>query len=350
MASGSFDALIDKIGDNPLMLTQLARTIAAKGDTAKAHELARRSLALAPDNAQVRFVATEILSRGVPHWHFTIVRDEARNEAYDAALRRVVRPGMRVLEIGTGTGLLAMMAARAGATEVFTCEMNPAVAESARAVIARNGFADRVKVIGKHSADVDAEKDMGGRADVLVSEIVSNDLLSEAALPAHEQAHRRLLKPSAKIIPAIGRVRVALAYDAEGDKKRMSSRCGFDLSDFNVLASPRYHIGRGEKRLTLCSDTADLFSFDFQSGGPWPEGRSSAVVHADGRPATAIAQWIALDMDGAGQYENTPESGASSCWAIVIYPFVKTLTLPAGTPVTVRGSHDRNHLTIWPEF
>ena len=44
--------------------------------------------------------------------------------AYDAALRRAIRPGCRVLEIGTGSGLLAMMAARAGAAQVVTCERN----------------------------------------------------------------------------------------------------------------------------------------------------------------------------------------------------------------------------------
>lgn len=54
-------------------------------------------------------------------------------------------PGKVVLDIGTGSGLLAMMAARAGAARVIACEMNAAVAETARRIIAANGLADRMR-------------------------------------------------------------------------------------------------------------------------------------------------------------------------------------------------------------
>ena len=75
---------------------------------------------LAPDDGEVRSVAAEVMSAGIPRWHFDIVHDYPRNDAYEAALRRAVFPGCKVLEIGTGTSLLAMMAARAGAAEVVT--------------------------------------------------------------------------------------------------------------------------------------------------------------------------------------------------------------------------------------
>jgi type II protein arginine methyltransferase len=111
---------------------------------------------------------------------------------------------MRVLEIGTGSGVLAMMAARAGAAEVLTREINPIVAETARANIARNGYADRVRVIDKHSDKLDVQHDLGERMDLPVSEIVGNDLLCENILPAQERAVRDLLKPGAPVIPARG--------------------------------------------------------------------------------------------------------------------------------------------------
>ena len=117
--------------------------------------------------------------KGVPQWHFAIVRDAARNAAYEEALKRVVTPQTRVLEIGTGSGILAMMAARAGARYVITCEMVPAVAEAAQEIVALNGLSERVRVVAKKSHDLDAERDIGGRADVLVSEIVDNKLLGE---------------------------------------------------------------------------------------------------------------------------------------------------------------------------
>ncbi|MEL7220183.1 MAG: 50S ribosomal protein L11 methyltransferase [Bacteroidota bacterium] len=44
------------------------------------------------------------------------------------------------MDIGTGSGLLAMMAARAGAQEVVACEMNPLLAEAASQIVEQNGF------------------------------------------------------------------------------------------------------------------------------------------------------------------------------------------------------------------
>jgi len=70
-----------------------------------------------------------------------------RNAAYDAALKNAMRPGMRVLDIGSGTGLLALVAARAGAERVYSCEMNPAVADAAREIVELNGYSGKVQIL-----------------------------------------------------------------------------------------------------------------------------------------------------------------------------------------------------------
>jgi SAM-dependent methyltransferase len=66
-----------------------------------------------------------IFSRVIRESYLAYLRDDARVSAYETAIRRAVRPGMRVLEIGCGTGLFAMMAARAGAGRVISYEQNP---------------------------------------------------------------------------------------------------------------------------------------------------------------------------------------------------------------------------------
>jgi len=310
--------------------------------------LAARALALAPDDGEVRAIARTILSADVPAWHFTIVRDAPRNLAYEEALRRAVRPDSRVLEIGTGTGLLAMMAARAGAAHVYTCEMEPAVALAARDVIAQNGLAGRITVLAKRSTEIDLAE-LGGRADILVSETVSNDMLAEDPLPPLEDAIARLVKPGGVVIPARGRVRVALAHDARMEARPIGAISGFDLSSFNRLASPFYQVGAASPHLQLRSEAADLFTFEFHSGGPWPRERSRVEVRADGGPVNGIVQWIALDMDAAGVYENQPGHVASS-WAPLFHPFPAVIASEAGQPSTIFGRHDGTALRIWGEI
>lgn len=343
------DALICRASNHPRALATLAHLLLSRGEGARARALALQARALAPGNGEISVLTAEVLHAGVPEWHFSIVRDKVRNAAFSAALRRAVRPGMRVLDIGSGTGLLAMMAARAGAAEVVTCELNPAIAEAARKVVAANGYADRIRVIGKHSAQLDTQSDLGGPVDVVVSEIVSNDMLTEGVLPVMEQASRHLIRPAGRIIPARGSVRVALAHYPRADKRRMARVDGFDLSPFNELSPKNFRIKWHDRNVTLLSEPADLFTFDFASGGPYPEGRAKLSLTAQSAAINGIAQWIHLEMDSAGEYENHPANEGASNWSILFYPLPAGLRYAAGDRVAVHGSHDRHRLRIWAE-
>lgn len=341
------EALVAKSGDDPVALATLARLMRTAGKPAEALDLADRAWRLAPDNPEVRSLAGDVLSTGVPAWHFGIVRDRLRNQAYEAALRRAITPGSRVLEVGAGSGLLAMMAARAGAQHVHTCEMEPAVALAARKVIEHNGLAGRVTVLAKHSRDVTLD-DIGGPADVLVSEIVSNDMVTEDALPALEDVMARLVRPGGAIIPATGEVRVALGFDARLESRRMGMVSGFDLTPFNCLASPFYQIPVGSPALSLRSAPERLFGFDFRTGGPWSWQQGEVELSATGGPANGIVQWIKLGMDDEGSYDNMPAPGADSCWAAIFHPFPAAITQIGGKKINVFGHHDRVSLRIWP--
>lgn len=332
----------------PDAMVALARQFAAVGEQRSAIDLATRARALAGGDGEVRTLAAELLCETVPTWHFVLVRDEIRNQAYEDAIRRAVTPGCTVLEIGTGTGILAMMAARAGA-RVVTCESDPAMAAVARDVIAANGLADRIQVVNRHSSELDVLAELGGRADLLVSEIVSNDLLSEGVLPAHADAVTRLLKPGAAVIPARGRVRVALGYDRRWSDTRIEEVSGFDLSHLNRVARPNREIRIGSPRLSLRSEAADLFDFDFASSGPVRDGRERLELASAGGIVNGIAQWIALDLDSSATYENDPDNGVPSCWAALFWPFAEPIDTRAGEIVTVAGYHTDDRIRIWRE-
>jgi predicted nicotinamide N-methyase len=346
--SRDLDALLREVEGKPAAMLALARLLKPEDERELAVRLCVRALELAPENEEVRTIAAEIMSRGVPPWHFDIVRDQGRNNAYEAAIRRAVFPGCRVLEIGTGTGLLAMMAVRAGAAEVVTCEADYGIATVAREIVARNGFAGRIRVLDKHSTALDVAVDLGGPVDVLVSEIVSNDLLSEGALPVMEHAARAgLVKPGGRCIPLRGRVRIALACDDDWPTERMTEAAGFDLTPFNRLAAPDRAIYVGAARLTLRGDTVDALVFDFASGGPFPEAEVSCELVSRGGRVNGIAQWIALDLDGEGSYENYPEPGAISSWMVNFHSFEREARTEEGQRVPVQVRHHRKGLRIW---
>ena len=85
-----------------------------------------------------------------------------------------------MLDIGSGSGLLAMMAARAGAEVVHSLEMVPALARCATHIVNANGYSKGVTIHSIMSTDLDPAT-VGGKFDILVCEIVDDLLLGRAS-------------------------------------------------------------------------------------------------------------------------------------------------------------------------
>lgn len=128
-------------------------------------------------------------------YHVRMLSDSRRMSAYAAAIERVVRPGMRVLEIGAGTGVLSVLAAKQGA-DVVAIEQAPVI-EIAREMAADAGVADKIRFIQKKSTQVELDH----KADVLITELVGNRVLNERMLEMTLDAKKRLLEPGAIFLP-----------------------------------------------------------------------------------------------------------------------------------------------------
>ena len=216
----------------PLQLARLAATLRAHAASKPRPigALALRARELAADDPQVRHLTEGAVRHRVPAWHFAIVQDDRRNATYAEALRAAITPRSTVLEVGTGSGILAMLAAQAGAAHVYTCEAEPLVAEAARVNIERNGWSDRITVIPKPSAAVEVGSDLPAKADVFVAEIVDNGLLGEGVLKTMEDVKARLVAPGAALLPACVALRGALVGGEDWARRcRMVAAGGFDL-------------------------------------------------------------------------------------------------------------------------
>ncbi|KAH8069140.1 hypothetical protein JL720_12047 [Aureococcus anophagefferens] len=99
------------------------------------------------------------LVEAVNDFHYAMINDHPRNEFYRECLRRAIVPGESVvLEIGTGSGLLAMLAARLGARKVVAIEASRHMAALARKNIAANGLDGAITVIERLSTELDADE------------------------------------------------------------------------------------------------------------------------------------------------------------------------------------------------
>lgn len=103
---------------------------------------------------------------------------------------------VNVLDIGTGTGLLSMMAVVAGADNVFACDAFTPMLECAKRVVRRNGLEDRIKLIPKRSNELVVGVDIPYRCNLLVTEVFDTELIGEWAISTFNHAHEQLLTVS----------------------------------------------------------------------------------------------------------------------------------------------------------
>ena len=125
-----------------------------------------------------------------------MIADSPRMNAYAQALRQAVQPGSVVLDIGTGTGIMALLACQLGARRVYAIEPDDII-QVAREIAAANGCADRIEFLQNLSAQVSLPE----RADVVISDLRSVLPLFALHLPSIVDARRRFLAPGGTLIP-----------------------------------------------------------------------------------------------------------------------------------------------------
>mmetsp|Transcript_7462 Transcript_7462/g.13359 ORF Transcript_7462/g.13359 Transcript_7462/m.13359 type:complete len:452 (+) Transcript_7462:37-1392(+) len=258
------------------------------------------------------------LVEAVNDWHFAMLNDSHRNEFFWKSMIGVVE-GKKVIDIGAGSGLLSMMAARLGASEVLAIEASGDMVELARKNIEVNGFgmSDKIKVVHNMSNKVVLAEEE--KADVIVSETLGTVMLGEGILDFMSDARRRLAKPNARVIPSQGSQYAMLVSSAslETISSFRKGRCigDFDLTAIGVLqdtANLFFTKQWGFRLSTIqdlvqMSDRICILNVDFhkternhlsQVKEFRLTARSSGVIHA------VVASWEVSSEDGAGNHLN----------------------------------------------
>ncbi len=113
------------------------------------------------------------------------------------SLKQLVTPDSYVVDLGTGSGVLALLAAKAGARKVTAVEISQECIDYARRAVSMNGLEDQVEFFVGHFSEFRPRE----RADIVVCEMLSSMMLVEQQVPACFHAAKYILKKGGKMIP-----------------------------------------------------------------------------------------------------------------------------------------------------
>lgn len=263
-------------------------------------------------------------------YHQRLVADPHRVSAYARALRAVVRPGDRVLDVGAGTGLLAMLAARAGASRVIAVESMPIV-DAARRLVAHNGLADVVNVVHADVRELPPEP-----VDVIVSDCLGRFLVDDH-MEGAMLAAARWLAPGGRVVPArveLVAAPVGIGWLAFVDTWRDRVE-GLDLSPLAAAAEHGAH-GVALTPEAVLAPPAAVGAWT--PPGPWP-AFDAALHFTVARPGRlrGLAGWMRVELAPGVVLDTAP--GVESHWHQLLFPVPPT-DVVAGDVVTARLALD----------
>jgi SAM-dependent methyltransferase len=269
--------------------------------------------------------------------HRTMIRDEARTEAFRRAIEVVVRPGDVVLDVGAGSGILSLFAARAGAARVYAVEAT-SVASVARELAVANGYGDVVQVFQGDAMEIELPE----QVDVIVSEWLGGFGIDEGMLVPVIVARDRWLRPGGTMIPRTVTTWTSLVHDRYvGDHIGFlrSHPYGLDLSllaDLSVheiiYAGTFRHLAKADQR----SEPALLWSTDTESVtldvAQSPHEAQVTMKIQKGGTANALALWFNTEL--APEVELSVGPGdPHTHWGMTTAPLNAPVDLETGTTV-----------------
>jgi hypothetical protein len=290
-----------------------------------------------------------------PSVHLAMLDDRARTGSFCEALRKIVKPEDVVIDIGTGTGVLAACAAMAGARRVFAIESS-GIAEVAARVFAANDVKEKVSLVRERSTRATLPE----RGTLLVTETIGNDPLDEQLLEIVADAKLRLLEPGARIVPSLLEIfgiavdipRSVLERNVFTPRKLEGYRAsyGIDFSplvDHRLSSSEPIMVESGEVATWPLAAPILLASIDLVA--PFDtvfSTQSRVTVSRDTQHLGVLLAFRATLAPGIVLSTLPDESDGKSHWAHALFPGFDRPTLVKGQTVTIDYAYDRGVSTV----
>jgi protein arginine N-methyltransferase 1 len=266
--------------------------------------------------------------------HHFYVTDARRLDAYSRALAEVTPRGGSVLDLGAGTGVLGILALRAGAGSVTAVEAR-AVLDTGRRIVEASGLGDRVRWVRGWSTEVRLPREF----DVVVTDQVGNFGIGAGLFGAMADARERFLRPGGALVPSAVSLEVAPVEDAETWSRIAAWEArphGIDLGPGREAAvNARYGVRlRAE---SLLGPGRALATADLAAGRvPFLEGEALCEVRRGGT-LHGIGGWYRARLSPSVSVTNAPgEPAAITSRAQVLFPVDRATEVAPGDRVRVR--------------
>jgi protein arginine N-methyltransferase 1 len=283
-------------------------------------------------------------------YHRTLIADQVRNQAFHDALARTIKKGETVVaDIGAGTGMIGLMAAKLGAREVILYEAAE-VAGVAAATIKSNR-AKACNLMPCHSTEMEDPP----RVDLVVSETLGNYALEENIIDTLADARRRHLKDGGVIIPAqIRQFVVPVISDRIHRELTVWDEVGFglDLSVAREMSLNNVYV-RSFAASELLSDGAAAKIWDQVALGSDARGARKGEASwklDDAQKIYGFAYWWEAQLVDGVTLSTAPDAPRTH-WEQLYFPLQTPMSIDAGESVLItlrsRSSEEAGTHLAW---
>jgi protein arginine N-methyltransferase 1 len=264
-------------------------------------------------------------------YEYGLMLADGRGALHAEALRRVVRPGSVVVDLGAGPCVLGAYACRLGARRVFAIEPDDVIAIG-REIAVANGFADRITFVQQDSRHAALPE----KADVVIADIRGVLPFAGTGLEATLDA-RRFLRPGGVLIPGRDRLFVALV-DAPDLYASIVNPWAAQPFDLDLTPARRINVNlwrRAKLEATsVRSEPVMWGAIDYGSGSALSISGAADLSVTQAGVAHGLAVWFECDLLPDLVMSNRP-GDPPLIYGQGFFPWPEALRMDAGESVHV---------------
>ena len=277
--------------------------------------------------------------------HRQYLADRSRVAHYERALREVVRPGDLVVDLASGTGILGLLACRAGAARVVAIEADP-IAGIARTIACVNGYGDRIRVLRSEARHARLDE----RADVIVSDQIGRFGFEAGVLGLFADARARLLKPGGRLIPsALALVVAPVEHPRQFARVAFWRRrvAGFDFGPVAAIAANTGYPTRLSAS-QLLGDPAVGCRLDLSADTPSPLRIDTNFSATRAGTLDGIGGWFEAQLSPSVSLSNSPTDPDRMTRRQVFFPVASPVAVAKGDAIDLAMRIlPEDHIVSW---